>query len=486
MPFLGSQPNHHTCSSYIQRYLEKNNRALAHDFANIRGREAQAHWARTMDNTRELAGNDTPYNGKKAVTFRHFVLSPDPRDGVDLETLRAITTDWVRHFFGADGESGVLGCYEVVIVYHDDNKRRTVKGEVGIPHAHIIVNNTNLAYGEPGPGGRYNRLQINKQVGEIDMPNFAQELAELRGCTYFDNPSTLAEKREREREERALAKAHAKLLKEQREVKLSENGGRYTTKEEKAIIRAGHFSWKQDLCEQIQIARRLSTDEASFLEELKALEIGVREKDGDWVFSHPSNPQHWQATGYRLGKNYTRQAINNDILTDREKGCPRSPEVRDNVTADLMQSYQIEFNLVAIADRSLDVHQVAETLRVIDAYGVRCQADFERIATVLELQVKEADTPEQREALSSKLTELRVAQERSKRGDFFLGVADTKKMPTPPSRKTSHPSGKSGGGGAASRGRKQSRGSERSQGRSSGSQKPQRPNTPPSKGGGRR
>lgn len=33
-----------------------------------------------------------------------------------------------------------FGNYEVAVVYHDDNERR-------IPHAHVVVNNTNLNTG---------------------------------------------------------------------------------------------------------------------------------------------------------------------------------------------------------------------------------------------------------------------------------------------------------------------------------------------------
>ena len=115
-------------------YLTRGGRALAADFINCsevdeRGREV---W-RQMDDTRRLFGNDVPArsgNGR-VRTFEHLILSPDPKDGIPLEKLRELATAWAwRHF----------GDYEVDIYYHDDNRLR-------IPHAHIVVNNTNLKDG---------------------------------------------------------------------------------------------------------------------------------------------------------------------------------------------------------------------------------------------------------------------------------------------------------------------------------------------------
>lgn|GEM_PF-4130546 len=62
-------------------------------------------------------GQHASWRGEPARTFRHFVLSQDPGDDIDLAALR-----------------------EHAIAYHDDNVR-------GIPHAHIVVNNANLRTG---------------------------------------------------------------------------------------------------------------------------------------------------------------------------------------------------------------------------------------------------------------------------------------------------------------------------------------------------
>lgn len=59
-------------------------------------------------------------------------MSPDPADKIGLERLRELSIAWAQKHFGE---------YQVAIVYHDDNEHR-------IPHAHIVVNNTNVETGK--------------------------------------------------------------------------------------------------------------------------------------------------------------------------------------------------------------------------------------------------------------------------------------------------------------------------------------------------
>ena len=76
-------------------------RALAEDFVGIPP-SAQGDWARYMDDLRRAAGCDRRTGGRegKAVTYRHYVLAPDPEDGIDLDTLRAYAKEWVVKAFG--------------------------------------------------------------------------------------------------------------------------------------------------------------------------------------------------------------------------------------------------------------------------------------------------------------------------------------------------------------------------------------------------
>jgi hypothetical protein len=129
----------HGSTGGIRRYLEKDGRALARDLFNLSYDERQAEalgagakerceWDAEMDATRRAFGTDRPWRGKPARTFKHFVLSPDPGDRIELPALRELAVAWALKHFGE---------HEIAIVYHDDNAR-------GIPHAHIVVNNANL------------------------------------------------------------------------------------------------------------------------------------------------------------------------------------------------------------------------------------------------------------------------------------------------------------------------------------------------------
>ena len=103
------------CVFHIQDYLEKNNRAIARDFLNFpTDRDHTRNWSYFFDETRAEYGNDRQWGGKDPVTYQHFIVSPDPRDEVDLDTLRAFVTEWANDLFG--GEEGSLGTFEVAIV----------------------------------------------------------------------------------------------------------------------------------------------------------------------------------------------------------------------------------------------------------------------------------------------------------------------------------------------------------------------------------
>ncbi len=159
--------NGHTGCAATERYLERDGRAIGHDFINLACIEREdgsvIGWAAEMDEFRSLYGNDEPYRGKPAITYRHYIVSPDLADKIDLERLRELSTAWAQKHFGE---------YQVAVVYHDDN-------EHAIPHAHIVVNNTNVETGKrphvPQP------KELNRDL---------QQMARERELGYFtDRPS---------------------------------------------------------------------------------------------------------------------------------------------------------------------------------------------------------------------------------------------------------------------------------------------------------
>ncbi len=121
MPYLKQIAAHTGCQN-IQRYLEKGDRALAKDFFNLSIDERDGYgdddkedvqWAEEMDSMRSRFGNDRPFRNLRARTYKHFIISPDPEDGIGLSSLRELACSWaLKHFDG----------YQIAITYHDDNE----------------------------------------------------------------------------------------------------------------------------------------------------------------------------------------------------------------------------------------------------------------------------------------------------------------------------------------------------------------------------
>lgn len=138
----------HSSAKWIRYYLFKNDRALDKDFLNLTDRDWKGRdWAKVMDRTREIFGNNVPVKkNTKVRTYEHFIISLDEKDdGVELDDFRDFVNEWASKWFDSRGPEGQgIGRFEVAIAYHDDNKARGVQGKQGILHAHLVINNTEL------------------------------------------------------------------------------------------------------------------------------------------------------------------------------------------------------------------------------------------------------------------------------------------------------------------------------------------------------
>lgn len=138
----------HSSAKWIRYYLFKNDRALDKDFLNLTDRDWKGRdWAKVMDRTREIFGNDKPVKkNTKVRTYEHMIISLDEKDnGVELEDFRDFVNEWASKWFDSRGPEGEgIGRFEVAIAYHDDNTAREADGKQGILHAHIVINNTEL------------------------------------------------------------------------------------------------------------------------------------------------------------------------------------------------------------------------------------------------------------------------------------------------------------------------------------------------------
>ena len=138
----------HSSAKWIRYYLFKNDRALDKDFLNLTDRDWKGRdWAKVMDRTREIFGNNVPVKkDAKVRTYEHMIISLDEKDdGVELDDFRDFVNEWASKWFDSRGPEGEgIGRFEVAIAYHDDNTAREAQGKRGILHAHLVINNTEL------------------------------------------------------------------------------------------------------------------------------------------------------------------------------------------------------------------------------------------------------------------------------------------------------------------------------------------------------
>lgn len=349
MPLLKPIAGHTECTG-IKNYLEKDSRALGiqvmnfvwqeeHVFEDIAAAPIGFDWAASMDATRHACGNDTPYRGKPARTFKHFVLSPDPQDGLSAEQVSELARAWtLKHF--AD--------FEVAIVLHDDNENR-------IPHAHIVVNNTNLV--------TERRLQT---PDPLELNRSLQELAEERGYRFMRDEVV------RETDEGPARKATPTTMQNV-----------YLRRAEMEIQKEGGYSWVSDIRNRVTVAKALARNEDEFIAVLEALEVEVAQNSErswrrDWIYSLADHPT-WRIGGEKLGISFGQEALRRRF--SRVAAWHPTPAA----------SRQI----LSHAERAVELNDLAELERLADAVetcmsaNVRSLADLDRRIERLESRMSE-------------------------------------------------------------------------------------------------
>ncbi len=335
----------HTSVRGIKRYLEKDGRALAQDFYNLSWDEREMEgydeaakafvpWDVEMDDTRALFDHEREWRGLKARTFKHFVLSPDPEDRIGLAELRSLAGDWaLKHF----------GDHQIAITYHDDNENR-------IPHAHIVVNCTNLATGYKLHTD--NPKELNEEL---------QEMARQRGLRGLSNelrPHTGAERLAASREPERIPPKTRQAV--------------YYGREERGLVEAGSWSWVADIRNRVSIARTLSRSEAEFRSLLDTLEVDIRDNSekarrSDWIFSLRDEPSK-KVSGERLGMVFGKEALLRRFA--RQASYRPSDEAAEAIR--IRASSAVELNDLA------DLDGLAEALNTCERFSIRSLDDFER------------------------------------------------------------------------------------------------------------
>lgn len=342
MPILKPISGHGTVAG-IRRYLEKKNRAMGRDVLNLpldgewvcedRGeRKIFVEWDAEMDATREAYGTNKDWRGMKARTFKHFVISPDPADNIDLGKLRMLSQKWVEAYFPK---------HEVAIVYHEDSENH-------IPHAHIVVNNANLETG----------YRMHTDHPE-DLNRELQEIAREMGLTGLSN--VMPKRGERD--------GRAKLPRSRQAV--------YFGRAEKGLMASGNYSWVGDIRARVALAKNTSRSEKEFLDALDCLGIQVADNSAsarrdDWIFSLADEPTK-KVSGERLGYTFGKQ-----MLRDRfERQSAYHPSARSE-----SEIRHRAIDAVRLNDLN-DLSRLSAVLETCAKFDIRYLEDFDsRLATL--------------------------------------------------------------------------------------------------------
>lgn len=342
MPILKPISGHGSVGG-IRRYLEKKNRALAKDLFNLswdeRGNcndpqedKELVLWDVEMDATRANAGHNDPWKGKQARTFKHFVISPDPQDGIGLEALRELASAWVLKHFPDN---------QIAIIYHDDN-------EGSIPHAHIVVNSTDLRTGR--------RMHTDHPE---DLNRDLQDMAREMGLTGLSN----------EMPKRGEKKPGTSAPLSRQAV--------YFGRAEKELMASGNYSWVGDIRARVALAKNTSRSEKDFLDALSHLGIDVADNSksarrDDWIFSladEPSKKVSGERLGYTFGKQMLRERFDRQSAYHPAQRSER--EIRSRA-----------IDAVRLNDLN-DLSRLSAVLETCAKFDIRFLEDFDsRLATL--------------------------------------------------------------------------------------------------------
>lgn len=215
MSYLESHHSHGSAYNVVNYCLhghkgvKAHERALAIDANYIPEEDIENGVAwKAFDRVAKRYGNDRDYHGKKAITYCHYVIAPNPEDfrGADkdemLAKVRQCATRWAER---------CVPDQQWLIVYHDDSA-------CGNIHAHIIVGNTDML--------THRRCQVSKSDVEtqrriLDEESRRAGLEALGDRLVINDADEALDERNakrRERSEREVPKTVSTRQTTQREV----------------------------------------------------------------------------------------------------------------------------------------------------------------------------------------------------------------------------------------------------------------------------
>lgn len=343
----------------IKDYLARNGRAVTFRSSSID--LDSAGWDGQMDATRQVFGKDT---GRK---YYHFVISPDPEDGLDAKAVDALACDWVRERYSG---------YQWVIKTHIDN---------GIPHAHIVVNSVN-----PVDGRKIHLDDDDVQADAMELQRICRDY----GYTAFDNFKFT-------RDEDGSWYARTPRPDRRREVVLQEArpARRHMTDAQRRARYSGKKLWTDAMHDDIESAlqgcRTWPALERRLAE--KGYRININRR-GVLTFYPPEGKGH-PVKGYKLDDSYTVEGLRERLAVRLEGQRPNVKMCTEDLVPDVVLP-PMTFEAVASnnLERSKRIERsaarlaaAADAVNIIRERGYRCYADMAADARRLAAEVDALD-----------------------------------------------------------------------------------------------
>ena len=343
----------------IKDYLARNGRAVTFRSSSID--LDSAGWDGQMDATRQVFGKDT---GRK---YYHFVISPDPEDGLDAKAVDALACDWVRERYSG---------YQWVIETHIDN---------GIPHAHIVVNSVN-----PVDGRKIHLDDDDVQADAMELQRICRDY----GYTAFDNFKFT-------RDEDGSWYARTPRPDRRREVVLQEArpARRHMTDAQRRARDSGKKLWTDAMHDDIESAlqgcRTWPALERRLAE--KGYRININRR-GVLTFYPPEGKGH-PVKGYKLDDSYTVEGLRERLAVRLEGQRPNVKMCTEDLVPDVVLP-PMTFEAVASnnLERSKRIERsaarlaaAADAVNIIRERGYRCYADMAADARRLAAEVDALD-----------------------------------------------------------------------------------------------
>ena len=210
MSYLKRQSSHGSTRNLIA-YLHGHGgqeRAIEEDFAflDYRNIEAETEW-KDFDATAKKYGHDKASAGKKAVTYVHYVIAPDPEDFIGhdkaemLAKVRQCATSWAER---------CLPHQQYVIIYHDDGRNGNI-------HAHVVAGVTDLKTRKKCHASKKDLLREREILNEEDRRAGLSALAD-RPARVADEALDERNVQRRERGEREVPRTVSSRQTTQKEV----------------------------------------------------------------------------------------------------------------------------------------------------------------------------------------------------------------------------------------------------------------------------